>query len=136
MSVQRATLDFPRVAEERGVGEQTRDRMGSSGRCSGTVRRALCTVNQWSVDPATGELRNQTASPSCSTETHWPCLSSLWPCGGPIIAILWAQGHQWLCICGPQTSRISLLAAPSKPGPSLSSVKAICTHRSPPVVWK
>lgn len=102
---------------------------GSSGRCKDTPCRARAPRL-----PGIAEIKHQ--APSRFVEAHWPHASSPWPCGVPIITTLRAQGQQWLCLCGPQPSRASLLAAPTKPGPSLSSVKALCTHHSPLVAWK
>lgn len=130
MSAPRATLDFPRVPEER-RGGRVDLRQGRDQVVDARTPPAGPGAPQL---PGIAEIKHQ--APSRFVEAHWPHASFPWPCGVPIITTLRAQGQQWLCLCGPQPSRVSLLAAPTKPGPSLSSVKALCTHHSPLVAWK
>lgn len=134
MFVERAMLDFPIVPEERGAREWTRDK----ARIKQQVQW-LSTEDQLSRDLVARKFRNQMLALEVSTgmlqvllQVHGgqlalsQLLSALWgpqnwhpP--GPPSAVALPRSH---------TSRASLSAAPAQPGPSLGSVKAVCTHHS------
>ena len=103
-----------------------------SPRKGGRVDQIQGWETQWhalqSQGPTTArKFRSQTPSPAPCTEAHWPWPSLPGPRGGSHMAILGAQGQQRLCLCRPQPSRVSLLAAPTEAGPS-SALSRPCAH--------